>query len=95
MQELAISAVLVLVMAAVGCDDRDSPSASSPDSRMATVRIVFPGATTGRTDLPPSVQACVNGVSATHIHPSWRSFAAIPLQAVPPDGYELGAAVLV
>ena len=24
----------------------------------------------------------------THIHPSWRSFAAIPLQPVPPDRYE-------
>ena len=25
----------------------------------------------------------------THIHPSWRSFASIPLQAVPPDRYEI------
>jgi hypothetical protein len=31
----------------------------------------------------------VNGVGATHIHPSWRSFAGIPLQAIPPDRYEL------
>jgi hypothetical protein len=29
------------------------------------------------------------GVGATHTHPSWRSFAAIPLQAVPPDRYEI------
>ena len=29
------------------------------------------------------------GVGATHTHPSWRSFAGIPLQAVPPDRYEI------
>jgi hypothetical protein len=39
--------------------------------------------------LPASAQACVAGVGATHIHPSWRSFAGIPLQAFPPDRYEI------
>ena len=47
------------------------------------------GATARRSDLPASAQACVNGVGATHTHPSWRSFAAIPLQPVPPDRYEI------
>jgi hypothetical protein len=28
-------------------------------------------------------------VGVTHIHPSWRSFATVPLQAVPPDRYEI------
>jgi hypothetical protein len=28
-------------------------------------------------------------VGATHIHASWRSFTAIPLQSVPPDRYEM------
>lgn len=42
-----------------------------------------------RADLPASAQACVNGVGATHIHPSWRSFAGIPLTPVPPARYEL------
>ena len=28
-------------------------------------------------------------MGATHIHPSWRSFVAIPLQTVPPDRYEI------
>jgi hypothetical protein len=50
------------------------------------VRIVFAGSTTRRTDLPASAAACVG---ATHIHPSWRSFEAIPLQPVPPDRYEI------
>lgn len=28
-------------------------------------------------------------MGATHTHPSWRSFAGIPLQPVPPDRYEI------
>jgi hypothetical protein len=39
--------------------------------------------------LPSSAQACVNGVGQTHIHPSWREFAGIPLQPVPPGRYEI------
>lgn len=56
---------------------------------MATVRIVFIGSTTRRSDLPDSALACVSGVGSTHIHPSWRSFAGIALQPVPPDRYEI------
>jgi hypothetical protein len=56
---------------------------------LATVRIVFLGSTTRRSDLPVSAQGCIAGVGATHIHPSWRSFAGIPLQADPPDRYEI------
>lgn len=85
-------AVRVLV-AAVGfasfaCDEAPtgpSPSGSGPPA----VRIVFLGSTTRRTDLPPSAQACVSGVGATHIHPSWRNFDGIPLQPIPPDRYEI------
>jgi hypothetical protein len=47
------------------------------------------GATARRSDLPASAQACVSGVGATHTHPSWRSFAGIPLQPVHPDRYEI------
>jgi hypothetical protein len=64
-------------------------SSTAPSSSLATVRVVLMGATARRTDLPPSAQACVDGVGATHIHPSWRNFAVIPLQAVPPDRYEI------
>jgi hypothetical protein len=69
-----------------GCND--APTAPS-QSVMPTVRIVFLGSTTRRSDLPASAQACVGGVGATHIHPSWRNFAGIPLQPVPPDRYEI------
>jgi hypothetical protein len=78
-------------LAALGCDDAKAPASPTPQpgSMTATVRIVFLGTTARRADLPPSAQACVSGVGATHIHPSWRSFAAIPLQPVPPDRYEI------
>jgi hypothetical protein len=83
--------IAALTLAVAGCDD--STGSSSPTipsgSTTPTVRIVFIGATARRSDLPPSAQACVNGVGATHIHPSWRGFAGIPLMAVPPDRYEI------
>lgn len=68
------------------------PFAAPIAPTLATVRIVFLGATARRADLPASAQACVNGVGATHTHPSWRDFAGIPLQAVPPDRYEISFA---
>ena len=77
--------------AIVGCDEPASPTNPSGPT-MATVRIVFMGSTTRRSDLPPSAQACVNGVGVTHIHPSWRRFESIPLLAVPPDRYEISFA---
>jgi hypothetical protein len=82
--------VLMVGLAASGCDEANTPSPTTgPGSTTAIVRIVFMGSTTRRTDLPPSAQACVNGVGSTHIHPSWRNFAAISLQPVPPDRYEI------
>src|SRR5262245_19636815 len=77
-------AVIASVMASA-CDDGTPASPSGTPS----VRIVFQGATALRSDLPASAQACVAGVGATHIHPSWRNFAGIALQAVPPSRYEI------
>jgi hypothetical protein len=88
MRQLHLQAAVVawLVFASTGCDD--SPSSPSP-SGTPTLRIVFLGSTTRRSDLPPSAQACVAGVGATHTHPSWRNFTGISLQPVPPDRYEI------
>ena len=80
-------AALVATVAFIACDD--DPPVSPSRSTVATVRVVFVGSTTRRTDLPASAQACAGGVGFTHIHPSWRSFEAIALQAIPPDRYEL------
>jgi hypothetical protein len=82
---MAVAAVIGF--AALGCGGGNGPA--SPTATAATIRIVFLGSTTRRSDLPPSAQSCVSGVGATHIHPSWRTFAGIPLQPVPPDRYEI------
>jgi hypothetical protein len=74
----------------LGCGDAKTPTTASPPlASSSTVRIVFEGATARRSDLPASAQACVNGVGATHTHPSWRGFAGIPLNPVPPSRYEI------
>lgn len=83
---LLLPVVAIASLTFPGCDE----SPGSPTQPMAaTVRIVFAGSTARRSDLPASAQACVGGVGVTHVHPSWRSFATIPMQAVPPDRYEI------
>jgi hypothetical protein len=90
MDRRVIAAVAALALGTSACGEADGPSSPSvPGSTTATIRIVFLGATARRSDLPPSAQACVSGVGATHTHPSWRNFAGIPLQPVPPDRYEI------
>ena len=69
----------------LACDGQSA----SPTPTVATVRVLFLGSTTRRSDLPASAQACVGGVGTTHIHPSWQNFAATPLQPVPPDRYQI------
>lgn len=83
--------IAALAFALAGCDDPNGSSSPTipSGSTTAMARIVFMGATARRTDLPASAQACVNGVGATHIHPSWRNFAGIALTPAPPDRYEL------
>ena len=81
---------LAAAFAIVGCENANGPTPpTGGGSTIPTVRIVFMGSTARRTDLPSSAQPCVNGVGATHIHPSWRDFAGLPLQPVPPNRYEI------
>ena len=83
--------LFVAILAAfflAGCDETSGPDGPT-GSGTATIRIVLIGSTTRRADLPASAQGCANGVGATHTHPSWRDFASIPLQPVPPDRYEI------
>src|SRR5262245_28602674 len=80
--------IFAAALSLAACDETngaDGPSGAG----MAAIRIVFVGSTTRRADLPASAQACANGVGATHTHPSWRNFASIPLQPVPPDRYDI------
>jgi hypothetical protein len=88
-RSLLVAAVsLVLASAAAACEPSSDPTGPG-NTGLAGVLIVYRGATARRTDLPVSAQACVNGVGATHIHPSWRNFEGFALQAVPPDRYEI------
>jgi hypothetical protein len=82
---------VALSLVTLGCDEPNGSSSPTTPSGSTTtnVRIVLMGATARRTDLPTSAQACVSGVGGTHTHPSWRSFAVIPMQPVPPDRYEI------
>jgi hypothetical protein len=83
---IVVTIGITMSLTSLGCDETP---VSQTESAVTTVRIVFLGSTTRRSDLPASAQACVAGVGATHIHPSWRGFASIPLQPVPPDRYEI------
>ena len=83
-----VVAVLLLSLAAPGCDESTAPP-SPTAATTATVRLVYSGSTARRSDLPPSALACADGAGATHTHPSWRAFATVPLQPVPPDRYEI------
>ena len=88
MKTLQRTIVVAFVLANLACDEAETPSSPTTGST-ATVRIVFMGSTTRRSDLPASAQACVNGVGTTHVHPSWSNFAAVALTPVPPDRYEI------
>ena len=63
---------------------RPGPGRRAPPSASCT-----PAPTARRSDLPPSALDCLNGVGLTHIHPSWRDFAAISLRPLPPDRYDI------
>ena len=77
-----ILAAIVLLMCVVRRVTDGSRRTGHPPHRV-------PGSTTRRSNLPASALPCVNDVGVTHIHPSWRNFANVPLQAVPPDRYEI------
>ena len=86
MRALLRTFAVIASLNSAACEE--TPSSPTPGT-VTTVRIVFQGSTTRRSDLPASAQTCVSGVGSTHIHPSWRDFAAINLQPVPPDRYEI------
>ena len=69
--------------------DGNSDTLTAPSSGLTTVVISYRASTTPRTDLPASTQECRTGVGPTHVHPSWRGFAALPLTAVGADRWQL------
>jgi hypothetical protein len=79
---------IVVPLLLAGCDG-NTDTVTAPSSGRATVVISYRSSTAPRTDLAPSVQACVAGVGPTHVHPSWRGFAAFPLSAAAADRWEM------
>ena len=83
------SLTLALVLLVLAACDGNTDTLTAPSSGLATVVISYRAPTTPRIDLAPSTQACVIGVGQTHVHPSWRGFAAFPLTAVAADRWQL------
>ncbi len=82
--------VSLLASAAIGCGNGNDSTPTGPSgAATATVQFIYRARTTPRTDLPPSTRTCVAAVGPTHIHPSWRQWIAIPLQAAAADRWEI------
>jgi hypothetical protein len=79
------SCVSLAGLAMVACSD-DS-AVARPAAMTATVLIAYSAPT--QPSLPASVQDCVRGVGATHVHPSWRGFVAVTMRIAAADRFEL------
>jgi hypothetical protein len=72
-------------LAVCGCDDDKTPT--RPTNSTVTVVVAYLAPT--QPTLPGSVQDCVRGVGATHVHPSWRQFAAVTMRVAGTERFEL------
>ena len=84
----AVTDLPIVALAALGCDEVANQS-MGPGGIAVTLRVIFQGPTERDPNLPPSALPCITGVGATHIHPSWRNFAGVPMIPVPPGRYEI------
>ncbi len=77
----------VLTLALGGCGDGGaSPTSPVPT---ATVEFVYLAATTTAPEVAARFPSCVSGVNVTHIHPGWRGFAAVALNAAAPGRWSI------
>jgi hypothetical protein len=79
---------LPLALAVAGCSGGSS-GPTTPGPAGPQLRIVYRASTTLRPDLPPAAQGCARAESPTHVHPSWRDYAAVNMTAVGPDRWEV------
>ncbi len=84
-----VHSVGVIVATAVALTACNDGGPAGPSTARATVRFDYQAATTVSPDLPPSTQGCVDGVGRTHIHPSWRDFNRIDMQASGTDLWQI------
>ncbi len=74
-------------VAVVGCGG-DEPS-GPVGATTATVRFVYGASTAIDPAVAQAFPGCVQGVGQTHIHPSWRNFARVNMQAAGADSWEI------
>lgn len=84
---LALSALAPFGLALSACSEGDP--AEPPGSGPATVRFVYSASTIVDPAVAQAFPACVQGVGQTHIHPGWRNFVRVNMQAVAPDRWEI------
>jgi hypothetical protein len=73
----------VLVGCAVAaCADPVTPTPTR------SVLIVYRGLVELRADFPASSRDCATNVLVTRVHPSWRTYTAVPMQAILPDTWQ-------
>ncbi len=82
-------AAIFALLAASGCGDDSSGPEPSGGPVNATVQFVYAAPTTTDPEVAANFPQCVQGVSVTHIHPSWRGYPAIPLTAVEAERWEI------
>ena len=74
-------------VAVIGCAS-DEPS-GPVGATTATVRFVYGASTAIDPAVAQAFPGCVQGVGQTHIHPGWRDFARVSMQAAGPDSWEI------
>ena len=79
---------LLLALVLIGCDSGDG-SSTAPSAQTATVRFDYRASTSLNPILTPASPTCVSAVGHTHIHPSWRGFARVDMQAVGADLWQI------
>lgn len=72
-------------IAILGCAEEGALPRPAPTTTTASIEY----SASTQPALPPSVQDCVRGVGATHVHPSWRGFAAVTIRIVGAERFEL------
>ena len=66
-----------------------SGGTTEPSSGVATVRFVYSASTTTNPNIPPSLLACIQFSTPTHMHVGWRRFELVNMTAVGADRWEL------
>ena len=80
-----VAAGAAVALAACGGEDPSGPSGPV----RATVQFVYAAPTQVDPDVAAQFPQCVQGVGRTHIHPGWRNFARIDMQAVGAERWEI------